>query len=117
MDRTWPDEPRLVTEKPRARSRAVLGRKVSGDQRMTAKAEMLETLRTMLRDVFRLRNDGVTYARLARAHGYVDGYMRALLESNVCEKSELLSLVAEERARVDGPATAEVASDAATVAA
>ena len=81
---------------------------------MTAKAEMLETLRTMLRDVFRLRNDGVTYARLARAHGYVDGYMRALLESNVCEKSELLSLVAEERARVDGPATAEVASDPAT---
>jgi hypothetical protein len=83
---------------------------------MSAKAEMLDTLRTMLRDVFRLRNDGVAYARLARAHGYVDGYMRALLESNVCEKGELLALVAEERVRVDGPATAEIAA-AAIVAA
>lgn len=84
---------------------------------MNAKAEMLDTLRTMLRDVFRLRNDGVTYARLARAHGYVDGYMRALLESNVCDKSELLALVAEERARVDGPATGEVSITSAIAAA
>ena len=61
---------------------------------MSAKAEMLDTLRTMLRDVFRLRNEGVAYARLSRAHGYVDGYMRALLESNACEKGELLALVA-----------------------
>ncbi|MBK7582268.1 MAG: hypothetical protein IPI67_18935 [Myxococcales bacterium] len=83
---------------------------------MSAKAEMLDTLRTMLRDVFRLRNEGVAYARLSRAHGYVDGYMRALLESNACDKSELLALVAEERARVDGPATVDITS-AATVAA
>ena len=45
----------------------------------TPKAEMLDNLRAMLRDVFRLRTEGVTYARLARAHGYVDGYMRVLL--------------------------------------
>ena len=31
---------------------------------------------------------------VARAHGYVDGYMRALLESNVTDKAELLALVA-----------------------
>jgi hypothetical protein len=84
---------------------------------MSAKTEMLENLRTMLRDVFRLRNDGVTYARLARAHGYVDGYMRALLESGVTDKSELLALVAEEREAVDGPATTTLAPTAATAAA
>jgi hypothetical protein len=84
---------------------------------MSAKAEMLDTLRTMLRDVFRLRNEGVAYARLSRAHGYVDGYMRALLESNACEKGELLALVAEERTRVDGPATASLPAGAAIAAA
>ena len=83
---------------------------------MVAKAEMLETLRTMLRDVFRLRNDGVTYARLARAHGYVDGYMRALLEANVADKGELLTLVAEERESVDGPAIRSLGASATAAA-
>jgi hypothetical protein len=77
----------------------------------TSKAEMLETLRVMLRDVFRLRGEGVPYARLARAHGYVDGYMRALLENAITDKQELLSLVAEERQRVHGPASAPVSAE------
>jgi hypothetical protein len=77
------------------------------------KAEMLDNLREMLRDVFRLRSDGVAYARLARAHGYVDGYMRVLLETGVAEKQELLSLVADERTRAEGPATAVVKAEAA----
>jgi hypothetical protein len=76
------------------------------------KALMLEALRNMLRDVFRLRADGVAYARLSRAHGYVDGYMRALLETGVAEKAELLALVAEERALSDGPATSVVQPEA-----
>ncbi len=84
---------------------------------MHEKSEMLETLRIMLRDVFRLRQDGVAYARLARAHGYVDGYMRALLEANLVDKSELLAVVAEERAAVDGPATRVLEGSAATAAA
>jgi hypothetical protein len=71
----------------------------------TNKAEMLDNLRAMLRDVFRLRGDGVAYARLARAHGYVDGYMRVLLETGIADKQELLALVAEERELSDGPAT------------
>lgn len=79
-----------------------------------AKATMLENLRTMLRDVFRLRRDGTAYARLSRAHGYVDGYMRALMEAGVATQKELLELVAAERVRVDGPATS---ADAGTVAA
>ncbi len=82
----------------------------------TSNAEMLENLRVMLRDVFRLRNEGVVYARLARAHGYVDGYMRVLLETGISDKQQLLAIVAEERAAVDGPATGMVAADA-TVAA
>jgi hypothetical protein len=77
----------------------------------TSKAEMLETLRVMLRDVFRLRGEGVPYARLARAHGYVDGYMRALLEAAITDKQELLKLVAEERLHVNGPATAPVQAE------
>ena len=78
----------------------------------SSKAQMLDTLRVMLKDVFRLRSDGVAYARLARAHGYVDGYMRALLESGIADKNELLSLVAAERAHVDGPATGVVPAEA-----
>jgi len=76
-----------------------------------SKAEMLETLRGMLRDVFRLRSDGVAYARIARAHGYVDGYMRAMLETKIADKNELLALVAQERTQVDGPATATVEAE------
>jgi len=79
-----------------------------------AKATMLDNLRTMLRDVFRLRRDGAAYARLSRAHGYVDGYMRALMEGGIATQKELLELVAAERVRVDGPATS---ADAGTVAA
>lgn len=79
----------------------------------SSKAEMLENLRVMLRDVFKLRSEGVAYARLARAHGYVDGYMRVLLETGISEKSELLSLVAEERCRADGPATGVLDASAA----
>ena len=77
------------------------------------KAEMLDNLRLMLRDVFQLRREGVVYARLARAHGYVDGYMRSLLEAGLVDKGELLTLVADERERVEGPATALFEGEAA----
>lgn len=82
----------------------------------TSNAEMLENLRAMLRDVFRLRTEGVAYARLARAHGYVDGYMRVLLEAGIADKRQLLAIVAEERATVDGPATIAVEHDATAAA-
>jgi hypothetical protein len=77
---------------------------------------MLENLRVMLRDVFRLRAEGASYARLARAHGYLDGYMRVLLESGIAEQDELLALVSRERLNVDGPATRELEPDNAAVA-
>ncbi|MBW2453923.1 MAG: hypothetical protein JRI68_05415 [Deltaproteobacteria bacterium] len=75
---------------------------------MSSKAQMLEELRNMLHDVFAARATGTSYPRMARAHGYVDGYMRAILECGVATKGELLSLVAEERAAVSGPATIEL---------
>jgi hypothetical protein len=74
---------------------------------MRAKTDMMEELETMLHDLFAAKEVGVVAARLARAHGYVDGYMRALLELDVATNDELLSLVARERANVAGPATRE----------
>jgi hypothetical protein len=73
-----------------------------------SKKEMLDTLRQMLADAFHLREAGVAYPRLARVHGYADGYMRALLELGVADQRELLRLVAEERQRTLGDATREV---------
>jgi hypothetical protein len=77
---------------------------------MRSKTEMLAELRTMLRDVFNARTEGAAYARLARAHGYVDGYMRSLLDHGTITKEELLAIVAQERENVHGPATAVVAA-------
>jgi hypothetical protein len=68
------------------------------------KAEMLNELKRMLNDVLAAKAKGVSYQRLARAHGYVDGYMKALLDAGMATQQELLDLVAAERARVDGPA-------------
>ena len=64
--------------------------------------------------IFVARAEGAHYNRLARAHGYVDGFMRALLESGHCTKQELLELVALERAAVSGPATREIAVESIT---
>jgi uncharacterized protein (DUF2342 family) len=68
------------------------------------KEEMLSELRGMLRDVFAAQAAGQLQARVARAHGYVDGFMRAMLDSGIADKSELLEVVATEREHVSGPA-------------
>jgi hypothetical protein len=77
-----------------------------------SKTEMLENLRGMLRDVLRLRTEGVAYAKLSRAHGYLDGYMRVLLETGLFSQKELLALISEERNLHDGPATGIVTAEA-----
>lgn len=61
--------------------------------------ELMNTLRDLLRDVLKARFDGAAYAKLARAHGYADGYMRALLDAGLVDRDELLSLVGDERRR------------------
>jgi len=79
---------------------------------MNTKAEVLGKLRTMLADVFAAKAQGDAYGRIARAHGYVDGFMRALLETGIATKAELLVLVAAERERIDGPAMRNLESAA-----
>jgi hypothetical protein len=74
------------------------------DQSIRSKAEVLEDLQSMLRDVLAASAAGTTQARIARAHGYVDGYMRALLDLGIASRSELLQIVAAERERASGPA-------------
>jgi hypothetical protein len=74
------------------------------DSRSATKDQMISELRTMLRDMLAASASGTPGARLARAHGYVDGYMRALLDLGAATKSELLAVVASERERFAGPA-------------
>jgi len=82
----------------------------------STKREMLDNLRHMLREALHLRESGVAYAKLARAHGYIDGYMRVLMETGVATQPELLHLVSSVRSASSGPATAEVECDVAAVA-
>lgn len=72
------------------------------------KDRLVETLREMLRESFRLRNEGAPYAKLTHCQGCVDGYMRALTGANIVDDRELLLIVAEERRGVNGPPTRTV---------
>ena len=72
-----------------------------------SKADVLKDLETMLKDVLTASESGGSYARMARAHGYVDGFMRGLLDTGFITKEELLQIVARTRAVVAGPATDE----------
>lgn len=64
-----------------------------------AKDELTRTLRGLLRDVMTARFEGGAYGKLARANGYADGYMRALLDAGIVDQRELLTLVGNERQR------------------
>lgn len=81
---------------------------------MRSKADLIAELQRLLHDVFVAQAQGTHYPRVARAHGYVDGYMRALLESGQATQRELLEVVAAERARVGGPATRDVTVESAS---
>lgn len=78
----------------------------------TVKDEMLAELRRMLRDLFTEHHRGTSAHRLARAHGYLDGYMRGLTEAGVLSSAELLKLVREQRENVDGPAVTRIEPEA-----
>ena len=73
--------------------------------------ELKDTLRGMLRDMLQARFEGGRYADLARAHGYADGYMRALMDTGLVDHAELLQLVTRERRRFvdEAPVTAHSA--------
>ncbi len=80
-----------------------------------SKTQLLEILRGMVRDMLRLRSEGGAYAKLARADGYVDGYMRVLLETGAADDKTLLALVADERHKFEGPSTRELHDEDALV--
>ena len=63
----------------------------------TSKAELLDVLRSLVKDMLRLRSEGVSQGEFARAHGYVDGYIRVLLDADLASERELLELVLAER--------------------
>jgi len=72
------------------------------------KDELENTLRRLLRDVLKARFEGAPYRKLARAHGYADGYMKALLDLGMLDRHELLSMLGAERQRYfnESPASA-----------
>jgi hypothetical protein len=78
---------------------------------MRTKAEVIAELQNMLRDVLSAASGGTSYARIARAHGYVDGYMRALIDLGIAEQKELVQIVAAERERASGPAVRVLTAD------
>lgn len=80
------------------------------------KAQLLDTLRGLLRESFRLRSEGTAYAKLALAQGYADGYMRMLVDAGICSQAELLALVGDVRRGVDGPAVGRLAQGASVAA-
>lgn len=71
---------------------------------MQTRDEVLEELRTMFRNMLEASALGGSHARLSRARGCVDGYMRALLDLGIVSRGELLELIAAERERARGPA-------------
>lgn len=62
------------------------------------KDELISVLDGLLKDVLKARFAGTERAKLARAHGYADGYMRALLDAELVDKATLLRAVSESRA-------------------
>ncbi len=78
---------------------------------MRSKSDMLQELEAMLRDVFEARARGAEHVKLIRSHGYIDGFMKAMLDSGTASRQELLDLVARQRGLVYGPATRDVELD------
>lgn len=64
------------------------------------KSQLLATVRSLVADVTRARFEGGAYAKMMRAHGYADGYMRALLDAGLVERGELLRAVGSGRVDV-----------------
>ena len=64
------------------------------------KEELLEQVCELVRQVTAVRFEGAAYAKLARVHGYADGYMRALLDAGLVERDALLDAVAKARLEV-----------------
>ena len=78
---------------------------------MSTKVALATELRRALGEMLALQAQGGLHPKLSKAQGFVDGYMRAMLDSRMMTQEEMLKLVAEERARARGPSTRESAGD------
>ncbi len=62
-----------------------------------SKEELLSRVCELIGQVTEARFEGALYAKLARAHGYADGYMRALMDVGLVDRDELLRAVGKAR--------------------
>ncbi len=62
-----------------------------------SKEELLSRVSELIRQVTEARFAGAEYAKLARAHGYADGYMRALMDAALVDREALLKIVGQAR--------------------
>lgn len=65
-----------------------------------SKHDLVARVCELVRQVTHARFEGSAYAKLARAHGYADGYMRALLDAGLVERDTLLRAVGDARREV-----------------
>ena len=65
-----------------------------------SKEELLARVCRLVQEVTEARFEGALHAKLARAHGYADGYMRALIDAELLDRRELLAAVSETRRAV-----------------
>lgn len=65
-----------------------------------SRLELMNRVRELVADVTKARFEGGVYAKVARAHGYADGYMRALLDAGLIDRDTLIDVVTESRRRV-----------------
>lgn len=78
-----------------------------------SKVAMIAELKRLLTEAFEAQRRGALQSRLGRSFGYIDGYMRVMIDAGVASESELLELVAYERVRHSGPATKQLSPSAA----
>jgi hypothetical protein len=68
-----------------------------GRRREMGKQDLLDRVRELVAEVTRARFEGSAHAKLMRAHGYADGYMRALLDAGLADRESLIAVVGDAR--------------------
>ncbi|HTQ03708.1 MAG TPA: hypothetical protein VMI54_07615 [Polyangiaceae bacterium] len=86
-------------------------------QSAKSQAELHAVLKNLLRDSMRLHAEGAPGSRLGQADGYVDGFVRALVEAGLSDHASILAVIRDTRREFAGPATRAVDSDSSTLAA
>jgi hypothetical protein len=86
-------------------------------QSAKSESELHEILRSLLRESMRLHTEGASGVRLGHADGYVDGFVRALVESGLADQASVLAIIKGVRREHCGAALGELETDSATLAA